>query len=422
MSIHILLAMSLALSVAVAQPPTVLQQAWSIQVNFDAVGAFGFMLSPPMLIGDGTGPYSAQVVATLCHNYTVLNADTGAILMNVQANDNNMCYDHLPIMAGSRLIAALPTGLTSWHFPSGTVEWENNTLTSQYSPTPTGMGFMLIVAAVNGNNSVVAVDYESGDAVWTASILEVNDNNTVAAPAVSVDVVCVAAQTKKWLPNVQKWQATIIMYGFALRDGKQLWRTVLDTNTDENYLTGIPIAHRGKCFVSREQSSTIDAVDLQTGEKLWAYVSPYNINWFGLAQQPAVTRGVLAISTIYETTNNNMSFIGLDTFTGLSLWDDASVLMNNFMSGPSAYECPAGPPPSNADGLVWVDSRDYAFGLDPFTGKELFRTPTSTDPNTESRNSAFPPAAIPWRTTGGVVLVTGYFDVGKQKAALHGYR
>jgi alcohol dehydrogenase (cytochrome c) len=164
------------------------------------------------------------------------------------------------------------------------------------------------------------------------------------------------------------------------------------------------IVNSGVMFVSTPNNQVI-ALDAKTGDVLWKYRRPRPQ---GSRVAHDTSRGVALYGDKVYFAAGEAVIVALDAKTGSEVWT-AKVAENS-----SGYYISLAP--LVAGGVVMVGTsggefgvRGFVAGLDPDTGKELWRAYTIPAPG-EPGSETWPQGGDHWKTGGGSIWVTGNYD------------
>jgi len=164
-----------------------------------------------------------------------------------------------------------------------------------------------------------------------------------------------------------------------------------------------PIVNNGVMFVSTPNNQVM-AMDVKTGNLLWRYRRPRPA---GASVAHDTSRGVALYGDRVYFAAGEAVIVALDAKTGREVWT-TSVADNA-----SGYYISLAPLVAGGKVMVGTSGgefgvRGFVAGLDPDTGKELWRTftiPAPGEPGSETW-----PKGDQWKTGGGPIWVTGNYD------------
>ena len=164
-----------------------------------------------------------------------------------------------------------------------------------------------------------------------------------------------------------------------------------------------PIVNNGVMFVSTPNNQVM-AMDVKSGNLLWRYRRPRPA---GASVAHDTSRGVALYGDKVYFAAGEAVIVALDAKTGREVWT-TSVADNA-----SGYYISLAPLVAGGKVMVGTSGgefgvRGFVAGLDPDSGKELWRTytiPAPGEPGSETW-----PNGDQWKTGGGPIWVTGNYD------------
>jgi alcohol dehydrogenase (cytochrome c) len=165
-----------------------------------------------------------------------------------------------------------------------------------------------------------------------------------------------------------------------------------------------PIVNNGVMFVSTPNNQVM-AMDVKSGNLLWRYRRPRPA---GASVAHDTSRGVALYGDKVIFAAGEAVIVALDVKTGREVWT-TSVADNA-----SGYYISLAPLVAGGKIMVGTSGgefgvRGFVAGLDPDTGKELWRTFTIPAPG-EPGSETWPAGGEQWKTGGGPIWVTGNYD------------
>jgi alcohol dehydrogenase (cytochrome c) len=164
-----------------------------------------------------------------------------------------------------------------------------------------------------------------------------------------------------------------------------------------------PIVNNGVMFVSTPNNQVM-AMDVKSGNLLWRYKRPRPA---GSSVAHDTSRGVALYGDKVYFAAGEAVIVALDAKTGREVWTTAVA------DNASGYYISLAPLVAGGKVMVGTSGgefgvRGFVAGLDPDSGKELWRTytiPAPGEPGSETW-----PTGDQWKTGGGPIWVTGNYD------------
>src|SRR5919198_4151659 len=242
---------------------------------------------------------------------------------------------------------------------------------------------------------------------------------TILAALMSAVVPVIAlAQTADDLKNDDKTPGDVLTYGMGYSQQRYSPLTQINRDTvkklvpawsysmaDNRGQEAQPLVMDGIIYLTDHEKTV--AIDALSGREIWKSVIEYPPDTTRVVCCGIVNRGAALFDGKLYRTTLDAHVIALDVKTGKEIWRTKS------SDSKDGYSMTVAPLVANGVVIVGVAGaefghRGYLEGLDPQTGKQLWRTWTIPEPGQPGSETW--PKNDAWKTGGGSTWLTGSYD------------